>query len=243
MAHRDMDPAEARRQECAAFRAVANVLMANHSIWRSYRPVNFSLQRFCDKVDRLCDTGEYAPPIKEEPDPMTLENRRADQLLIILERMNGLVDFVEDPKGDYQHAAELVPARSKLPADDEGILAFCRAVHTSLLHVPGATTVRGGFAARMRNLNAALTLFADYYQKSPEEEQPKSTAPDYHDQRRDHCLHLLLVQVDACMHKFAEHIAFQDAYHEARMVVMRLTVQTRKTYFRGRKPWLFPEEA
>ena len=169
---------------------------------------------------------------------MSLENRKADMLLTILERMNVLVDFLEDLRGDYQHAAELLPARSTLPAEDEGIVAFCREVYTRLLPVPGATTVRGGFAARMRNLNATLTMYADNYEKSPDEVQIKTAAPDYHDQRRDHCLHLLLVQVDAHMHKFAEHIAFQDAFHEARMTVMRLTVRTRAAYFRTRKPWL-----
>lgn len=59
---------------------------------------------------------------------------------------------------------------------------------------------------------------------------------DYYAQRRDGCLYVLLHHVDQYMHRYAAHIIFQDAYHEARNVLMKLTVQARAAYFTGSEP-------
>jgi hypothetical protein len=239
MAHADFDLAETRRQECAAFRAMADLLLAHRGAWDHSLAARYSFMRFCDRVDILCGTGSYVALARVAPDPINWERHKADVLLRMVERMNALVDFIEDPRSTYPHAAHLLPSRSTLPMDDPGIVAFCREVHNSLLPVPGATTVRGGFASRMRNLNASLSIYADLDKDtSNAKEQPTIKGLDPYEQRRENCLHLLLVQLDVHMIKFAEHIAFQDGYHEARAVLMKLTVQARAAYFRKTSPWV-----
>lgn len=226
-----------RQAERAAFRALADVLLYHVDKWKYRNPVNFSFHRFCDRVDRLCGTGEYAQRAPDTPDVVEWDDHRSDVLLRMLDRMNGLYDHLEDPRSGFQQYVPLLPARSTLPADDAGIEAFCRAVYTRLLPVPEATTVRGGFAARMRWLNASLSLYATYQRPLTQNPPPPARGADYHDDRRDRCLHLLLVQVDTHMHQFAEQITFQDAYYEARSTIMRCTVEARAALFKKKYGW------
>ena len=238
MVHKALELSETRRQECDAFKALADLLRAHHALWCDRRPESYSLERFCEQVDRLSGTGRFAAQVDEVWDLSAFETHKTSVLLRMLDRMNALVDFVEDPRSGLQHAMELLPSRSMLPTDDEGVVAFCRAVHTSLLPVPGATTVRGGFAARMRNLNASLDIYAAFDGSLGAEEHPTPNVQDHYAQRREKCLHLLLAHVDTHMHKFAAHISFQDAYYTARMALMKLTVQARAAYFRKTGPWV-----
>lgn len=226
MEHQRSKDDELRLHVCSAFQALANVLLTNREAWQFHRPACYSLERFLEKVDRLCGTGIYAGLRSEDPDPSEREQLKEDLVLRILERMTALVDHVEDLRSGLQHAAALLPPRSALPLDNAGIVAYCREVHTRLLPVPGATTVRGGFAARMRLLNASLSIY-EQISFSAERKEPGMRGVDHYARRRDNCLHLLLMQVDPHMHKFAHRIAFQDAYYEARTVVMRLTVAAR----------------
>lgn len=230
----DSTPEKERQRECKALQAVADVLRRNSFLWNRFAPVNFSFQRFCDEVNWLQRNGSEVPS-RADPDAA---NRKADVLLRMLERMNTLYDFLEDPKSDMQHVVALLPSRSTLPMDDAGVLAFCREVHTRLLPLPGATTVRGGFASRMRNLNASFSIYAQFEPSEDDEEKANHKLLSAHVRRRDHCLHLLLTQVDVQMPKYAEHIAFQDAYYKARLALMRVTVEARKAYFRRTMPWL-----
>lgn len=233
MAHEGMDLAETRRAERAAFRAVADVLQANRHRWEYHGNWRFSFERFCSAVDHLCGIGSPTTGPSARQVPGRWENLKADALMRMVERMNLLVDFVEDPRSGVADAAHLLPARSTLPLDDEGIVAFCRAVYSSLRPLPGATTIRGGFASRMRNLNASLSLYAHYEDhKGQQVQRPTIIEDEQYVSRREICLHLLLVQVDGQMHKLARYVAFQDAYHEARAVLMKLTVQAREDFFR-----------
>lgn len=233
-----MDLAETRRLQCDAFRALADMLRVHMALRSNYLREIYSLERFCDKVDRLCGTGQYAAPAPVEADFDEWEHQRANVLLRMLDRMNALVDFIEDPRSEMDHAAHLLPSRSTIPMNDAGVVAFCRAVHTSLLPVPGAITVRGGFASRMRNLNASVELYTAYVGRPAAAKPSPSNGLDHYDQRCANCLHMLLKHVDPVMHNFAAYISFHDAYYVARTVLMERTVEARKTYF-NKKEGLF----
>ncbi len=228
--------AEARKEVCAAFQALAMVLRV-HGLEVSPSGDD-RFERFCTAVANLRRRVELPPP--REPRTVDHVNSQADVLIAMLERLNVLYDFVESPQNGLSHVAHRLPSRATLPMEDAGLVAFCRVVYDCLLPVPGATTTRGGFAARMRNLYATIKRY-DTLGLPPKVVPPVDRAyveMSAHARGVDECLHLLLVHLDANIYRYAAHISFQDAYHQARMAVMQVTVEARKAYFRRTRPWL-----
>ena len=214
-----------------------NVFHRHEDLWSRWHNESYAIRRFMDEVRGLRQACESTDPEPLGDDATDKDaSWKTDVLHRMLERLDGLYDFLEDPHGHVRgaEALALLPSRSTLPMEEEGIVAFCREAHARLLHLPEATSVRGSFAYRVRLLHASLSIFGAYDVPVQKTDAAIHRAVISFDRRLRTCLHSLLGLLDRCMLGYAEHISFQDKYYEARSAVMKLTVEARQRYFAQR---------
>lgn len=210
----------------AAFEGLVAVCQAHREVWCTDELSNRAMSRLFNSVELL---GKLEP-VQEEPRRKGGTSASDGGLWRVVQRLDWLYDQVE--RTDMGLAGKrALPARVDLPLEREQLLVYAERVVRVLEQYALDFALMGVDPDRAVGLAHAIhqaRLRTKHVERAALM-QPADLVGMYQRQLNA-CLRMLLERVDPVMPRYREHVAFQQAYQQAREAVAALCIGGRLTY-------------
>lgn len=223
-----------RQQECEAFAAIVEVCKLHRDVWCTHELSNRAIARLYNSVEMLHRAIDNQEPDYPRPRRGSVHYRvpKKEVMFRLVDRASGIYTVLER-RFYVSSQAELrtqLPARETMPTEEEALVIFCTTLLERLPDEVKGRTRRGSLGHSIRLLNAALDQYILCHLPPKPLIQTQQTVGTY---RRclNSCIRVLLEMVDPCIPRYVGHSTFVQAYHASRKVVIKLTVDARRTYF------------
>lgn len=210
----------------AAFEALVAVCQAHREVWCRDELSNRAMARLFNSVELL---GKLEP-VQEEPPRKSRSSTSDGGLWRVVHRLDRLYDQLEltDTRLEGKHQ---LPARVDMPLEREELLVHAARVVRVLEQYAMDFALMGIDPDQAEGLTYAIRQAMERTRQAERAAlmQPAGLMSMYQRQLNA-CLRMLLERVDPVMPRYREHVAFQQAYQQAREAVAALCIGGRLTY-------------